>query len=544
MIRKKCIYLIFIISLLFTSPLLAIDILFVGSGMIDVPWTTKIKEGLEKQLTLLEIPYSLYEEHLDISRFPNNEQTEIYYKFLSEKFKDSPPDICVLTGNAATQLFTTYADLFPLSQKISIESHIENTKDMTIINLSGDYTNTIEEIKRIANPDHIYIIGDSKVPSRKTILNAIEKTVKKAEIPYTTLSDLSYEELILEVSKIPEGSAIFFTPIARSDSNGNHLIPLKLLEDIYNNSKVPIFGTSVLFLDHGVVGGYISDPTLLGVSAAQLIDGQPFSSINNGFAYYYDWDLVEEFGYKNKIHEDAYLLHKTPTFYELYTTEIYIFSSFLLALILMLLLLMASNRKLSKAKKHIDSENLRLEIMVKDRTQELHNLLVKAAKQSKTDALTELNNRRAFFEEGNLIYKIAKDKKQNFSILMIDIDQFKSINDNYGHSIGDEILKLTAKSIKDNLQLEDISSRIGGEEFAVILPSSTLDEAINIAQNIRKSVEKISYLSEKQIEVHTSISIGVAKLIETDKSVDDILSRADKALYKAKKDGRNQVCSL
>jgi len=167
MVKQKTRILLTLLLLFnFSNLLFAVDILFVGSGMIDLPWTSMIKEGLETELNLLDIPYSLYEEHLDASRFPNNSQDLIYYKFLTEKFKDSPPDVCVLTGNAATHLFATYTDLFPLAKKISIESHIENIENMSIINLSGDYTKTIEEIKRVANPDHIYIIGDSLIPSR------------------------------------------------------------------------------------------------------------------------------------------------------------------------------------------------------------------------------------------------------------------------------------------------------------------------------------------------------------------------------------------
>ncbi len=543
-IRKLSIHLTLILILLFSNSLFALDILFVGSGMIDLPWTSNIKVGLEEQLNTLNIPYSLYEEHLDISRFPNNLQNKIYYDFLSEKYKQAPPDICVLTGNAATELFIKYNDLFPRAKKISIESHVENTGEMDLINLSGDYTKTIEEIQKVANPKHIYIIGDSAIPSRVRILRAIEETVEKANIPFTSLSDLDYEELIDKVSNLPEKSIIFFTPIAKTDENGNHLIPLKVLQAIYNHTKVPIFGTSALLLDSGIVGGYVSDPKLLGVAAAQLIAKHPRDTISNGFDYYYNWDLVEKYGYKNKIHEDSFLLHKSPTFYELYTTEIYIFLSFFVVLIFLLILLITSNRKLSRAKEHIKNENIRLENMVNERTQELNKLYNKAAKQSRTDALTNLYNRRAFFEEGNTIHSYRNLKRKNYSLLMIDLDKFKLINDNFGHSTGDEILKLTAKSIKDNIQKNDIAARIGGEEFAIILPETSIEKALITANNIRKSIENISYQDKKKNIVKTSVSIGISELLDTDITIDITLSRADKALYRAKAEGRNKVCFI
>ena len=325
---------------------------------------------------------------------------------------------------------------------------------------------------------------------------------------------------------------------------GNHLIPLKVLNTIYKHSSVPIFGTSILFLNNGVVGGYISDPSLLGVAAAQLIAGHSKDLINNGFDYYYDWNLVEKFNFNKTIHENSNILHKNPTFYELYTTEIIIFLSFFVILTFLMILLITSNRKLSRAKVHISSENLRLEDMVSERTQELHSLYDEAAKQSRTDALTGLNNRRAFFEEANQIHSSASQKnQQKYSILMIDIDHFKNINDNYGHKTGDEILKLIAQSIKKELKESAIASRIGGEEFAVILKETLLEDALIIAEKIRKNIFNILYIKEKNIVVKASVSIGVSESINTDNSFEITLSRADNALYKAKEEGRNKVCS-
>jgi diguanylate cyclase (GGDEF)-like protein len=123
---------------------------------------------------------------------------------------------------------------------------------------------------------------------------------------------------------------------------------------------------------------------------------------------------------------------------------------------------------------------------------------------------------------------------------MADIDNFKNINDTYGHHMGDEFLKAVEDVLKDNTREEDLAARIGGDEFVILLPQTSLKEALNIAERIKESVEGISILSENNIN---TLSIGAAVLNNDDNS-ESLLKKADDALYKAKEKGRNRVESL
>jgi len=127
---------------------------------------------------------------------------------------------------------------------------------------------------------------------------------------------------------------------------------------------------------------------------------------------------------------------------------------------------------------------------------------------------------------------------------MIDIDKFKAINDTYGHALGDEALKLVSKALFKVVRKSDIFGRIGGEEFSATLPHTSLEGTMLVAEKMREIVEGLHFKSKDDVLIPLRVSIGVSMLIDEDKTLEDILHRADLALYKAKESGRNQVCYL
>ena len=161
------------------------------------------------------------------------------------------------------------------------------------------------------------------------------------------------------------------------------------------------------------------------------------------------------------------------------------------------------------------------------------------------DALTNLNNRRQF--ELRLGQEIATTKRQNNPLcaMMIDIDFFKKVNDTYGHANGDAVLRSVATIIKSVLRESDIPSRYGGEEFAVLLPYTHIQEAQIVGERLRKAVESHTIpintddLEEKSINVTISMGLAEFNSLETG---EELFQRADKALYTAKESGRNRVC--
>lgn len=162
---------------------------------------------------------------------------------------------------------------------------------------------------------------------------------------------------------------------------------------------------------------------------------------------------------------------------------------------------------------------------------------------AKEDALTELSNRRAFnesFEKLSRLYYRGNIK--SITLILIDIDNFKSINDNHGHLVGDRVLKMIAKILKSSLRLSDTIARWGGEEFAILLVDVSDEEALSIAEKLRSAIKE-NHDFKHILSSEVTISLGVSRLQSTD-SQDGLIQRVDAALYEAKKSGKNQVISL
>jgi diguanylate cyclase (GGDEF)-like protein len=159
---------------------------------------------------------------------------------------------------------------------------------------------------------------------------------------------------------------------------------------------------------------------------------------------------------------------------------------------------------------------------------------------SETDDLTGLYNMRGFSIVVDRLFGQAVRYNRPASMLMIDSDDLKSVNDQNGHEAGNRLLKMVAKCIESELRHTDVLARYGGDEFIVLLPETTAERAIEVAQRIRQTVSASPLLFEgKRIE--TSVSIGLACYPEDGRSIDAIQARADRAMYLAKEQGRNQV---
>ncbi len=160
-----------------------------------------------------------------------------------------------------------------------------------------------------------------------------------------------------------------------------------------------------------------------------------------------------------------------------------------------------------------------------------------------TDPLTGLYNRRAFFDICDVEMKNARTDNTQLTCLIIDIDHFKHINDTYGHDIGDKVISTLAKLMIDNTRTMDYIGRIGGEEFAVLMPNTDMDSAFQIADRLRENIAKNEIILNPSV-ISISVSIGLSYLTHEDKNIHTLLKRADTALYEAKENGRNQVCYL
>ncbi len=216
----------------------------------------------------------------------------------------------------------------------------------------------------------------------------------------------------------------------------------------------------------------------------------------------------------------------------------------------LLMRLGSENQQRQKAEQQMEQAKEQLEIRVHERTSELNEALAEIgdlAAQLKeslqqvehlavTDTLTQAFNRRRFDEIVDQSTRQEGTALKGFSLIMLDIDHFKQVNDNHGHSIGDEVLKHLCRVIRGVIRQGDQLIRWGGEEFLILLPETTVTEAEPLAQRIRSEVAVATFAEVGSI----TISLGVAQLWPDD-TIDHLIKRVDHALYQAKQTGRNRV---
>jgi diguanylate cyclase (GGDEF)-like protein len=159
---------------------------------------------------------------------------------------------------------------------------------------------------------------------------------------------------------------------------------------------------------------------------------------------------------------------------------------------------------------------------------------------SQTDDLTGLTNRRHFFDQAEATLALSKRYQHSFSVLMLDIDHFKRINDQFGHAAGDTVLRKFAQVMQALVRRTDLTSRLGGEEFAILLPESRVPDAMTLAERIRTRIAAEPFRYETE-QFAVTVSIGVANYRPNDEKFERILARADQALYRAKSLGRNRI---
>jgi len=194
--------------------------------------------------------------------------------------------------------------------------------------------------------------------------------------------------------------------------------------------------------------------------------------------------------------------------------------------------------------KDLEKINLELEDKIHLRTKELLDTQVKLQEQVHTDPLTNLYNRRHFNDVNKSLFSMAQRSTSPLTVLLIDIDNFKNINDNFGHQIGDIVIKSLANIFINTIRQSDIAIRYGGEEFLILLSSTNLHQAEILAEKIRANVNNTKIKHSGSKELTFTISLGLSTVKENDVDINATIQNADKALYIAKESGKNQTISI
>jgi diguanylate cyclase (GGDEF)-like protein len=185
---------------------------------------------------------------------------------------------------------------------------------------------------------------------------------------------------------------------------------------------------------------------------------------------------------------------------------------------------------------------IKTQLQIRALIQELESSKNALKHLSETDPMTDLCNRRYFNHASKSIIELAKRDNTALTVIMLDIDKFKVVNDTYGHDVGDDIIISLANILLGMTRKSDLACRFGGEEFILLLPETSLDGAMVIAEKIRKKVEQFSLHLSDNRKLNVTVSLGVSQIdTKNDPSIESAIKRADIALYKAKENGRNKV---
>jgi diguanylate cyclase (GGDEF)-like protein len=207
-------------------------------------------------------------------------------------------------------------------------------------------------------------------------------------------------------------------------------------------------------------------------------------------------------------------------------------------------LLVALTSKLVDMVRELRTENASVRTGLenaKDKVIELMARAHSAEQMARIDSLTKLPNRRVFDESHNDLHESFERTGISYAVVLLDLDYFKTVNDQYGHQVGDAVLSMVGQVFADNRRTDDYLCRMGGEEFALLLTKCNLETALRVADRYRQKVESASLRTDDQ-QVSVTVSCGVA-VAQYDEPKGHVLKRADLALYHAKSQGRNRVCA-
>ena len=199
-----------------------------------------------------------------------------------------------------------------------------------------------------------------------------------------------------------------------------------------------------------------------------------------------------------------------------------------------------------------EDDNLSIQVPVRGRDEiarmarsleQFLEIALKLKRMATVDELTMISNRRHFFDLAKREVALARRNGSQSTLLMLDVDHFKSINDTHGHDIGDMVLQKLAYFCQELVRAEDVFARLGGEEFVVLMPNSDEAEGLDVAERLRRRVEELKLVVTESLSLTITVSIGVASVTFREHSLREVLKHADQAMYQAKNRGRNCVVS-
>ncbi len=432
-----------------------------------------------------------------------------------------------------------------------------------VVRMTNDIDKNVKLIldTRPSTKKIVVVVGNSKAETRYFDTLKVLKSRYSGVVAFEYLQKVTYEGMLSQVQSIDDDSAILYLRWT-VDVDGARFIPAEVIKDICKVASVPVYTISDHIVGSGVLGGYVLSHEIVGKNVARFyvdsLAGRSISEIlsqqQNQNLYVFDWRALKRWNIKeSSLPQDSRVEFKVLSIWQLYGMYIAIGVLLFLAETALIVGLLVNRRRRIHFESQLLQMTANLEGLVCERTNELQsanqelsfvaeklqevNLQLDA--HSRTDALTGLYNRRHMDEIIHDEHIKYGANGRSYSVVLIDVDHFKRINDSLGHGAKDYMLKLLSEHMQDIVRPSDTLARWGGEEFLLLLPEQNINGALAMAERLRKAVAESKFEYEGEM-LHVTLTLGVATVNNND-TVNDVFKRADTALYDGKRTGRNKV---
>ncbi|WP_082565169.1 diguanylate cyclase [Duganella sp. Root1480D1] len=508
-------------------------------------WQRLVHKGMYEELERSSqgATPAIFEERFDANRVGEDKSQEGMAPYLATKYADVKFDAIVTENFVAARFLSSHPELFAGVPRHYVNHGREQwqPRDGLAYEVTSDFERAIGVIPLVApNVRHIAIVGDKTSRGQLWLDRIRSVTPHFPHIRFEIWDDGDVDELRQRAARLDRSSAIFMLASLRGEGK-SRIQPRELALLIAAATKAPLFTHSESLVMPGVAGGYVVSGEAVGRMMARLLLGQP-AMTSQVQGYYFDYPTARQAGLRN-LPPEAVILNRPHNVWELYRWQIITAGALIVFEGLLITALVLSLRSRRRAMAELAAERSSLEDRILQRTLELLQANRKLEELATTDPLTGIANRRKMTEQIAQELERARRFHHPLSLLMVDIDHFKRINDTYGHEVGDQAIIQIATLLTASLRAVDMVARFGGEEFVLLMPETHIAVAMHAAERLRELAAGLRVRTEFGAEVELTISIGVAAADPhgTPDTPSSLLVRSDKALYRAKKEGRNRV---
>jgi diguanylate cyclase (GGDEF)-like protein len=525
-------------------------ILVLHSYHQGLEWTDSITSGIQSVFKPLDNSYEIYYEYLDAKRNSGDDYDKKLKELFIEKMKNTRFEAVIIADNNALDFIEKSYEF--LNGRPPIVFCGINHFQADLIETLPFVTGVTEETDIAANFDlmlrlhperkRIVVILD-RTPTGQALKKPLDEAIEgvRHRVKIDILQDFTLAEAASFVAELDAEDMILLLTFNR-DRENNYISYAEGIALLTAASAVPIYGPWDFYLGKGIVGGMITTGYHQGEVAARLtlrvLRGEnprhmPIVT-DSGNRVTVDFNRLQAFGIDpGQLPDGSLIVNRPPGFYEKYHRLFFICS---LVAVLMLGYCWWRLLMQKRERTRLVEMNAALDLLVAQKTARLEATNQALQKIAITDDLTGIHNR------GYLLKALARgietvDRQGgDLSVILADLDNFKWINDTFGHNFGDKVLKQVSDTLGLTLREKDLAGRYGGEEFLLILPDADLGKSILIADRVRQNIASCRW---ERDDFQATISGGVVQY--AGESVEELLKRADELLYQAKALGRNRM---